>query len=197
MPLKTYETIGILNRYLTANIEGRDIPVAFINGTSAPRQIQGKFTTNNPKIQEWIENSGGYNKKYRLISTIPLPAEKKTYPPEADNVDDDKVLTGKHPQAPDHDDLGTATPPDMSIPEETDEDLPTDIVEEILEEITTEPVSHIVGDSVVNGQQARNYLMEHFKDITFRQVQKNEQIISEAKSRGVQFTQWETFVASK
>lgn len=189
MPLKTYETIGVLNRYTHANIDGREIAISFINGTEAPRKIQGRFTTKDPKIQQWIETSGNFNVKYRLVSSVPIAEDKKVII----DPDDDKAKVVTPVGVAVHDDLA------MSVPEETDEDItPEEVFTE--PEITEPPdfnVPVIVGDEVVNGQQARNYLMEHFKDLTFRQVGNNAQIIAEAKAHNVQFTAWEAFVTTK
>lgn len=203
MPLKTYETIGILNRHVAAVIDGREVTLPFINGTDSPRKIQGRFTTKDPKIQEWIENSGNYNVKYRLVSIVLLPEEKPH--PElipgtpakiakiTDPYDDLAKVRKNTPEPPSaHDDMGTAPPPDLNIPEETDEDLPPDQPVTVNDQGIT-----VVGEGVVNGQQARNYLIEHYKDLTFRQVANNAQIIAEAKARNIQFTHWEAFVTSK
>jgi len=196
MPLKTYATIGILNRHTSASIDGRDVPIHFINGTESPRKIQGRFTTKDPKIQEWIENSGNFNKKYRLISSVPLPGDATIKEPQfihTESVDDDKALHNTTPVPSEHDDLGTAQPeptpqPEFSLPEDTDEDIVPETVKSDI----------IIVDEVVNGQGARNYLMEHYKnELNFRQVQNNTQIIAEAKARNIQFTQWEAFVAAK
>jgi hypothetical protein len=192
MPLKTYETIGILNRHTSANIDGIDVPIHFINGTESPRKIQGRFTTKDPKVQAWIENSGNFNKKYRLVSTVPLPSDATIKPPimHTESVDDDKALHAVPPAPSTEDDLGNATPEEPEVPEEPIEIKP--------EPEPSTPNIIAVGDEVVNGQQARNYLMEHYKnELNFRQVQNNTQIIAEAKARNIQFTQWEAFVTAK
>lgn len=196
MPIKTYETIGILNRYINAVIDGREVSIPMTNGVESPRRIQGRYTTSDPKIQNWIENSGNFNKRYRLISTILTQQEmqgrtgtKKTavIPPE-DHDDDKAVAPNQITIIGNEDDTG------MSVPEETDEDvLPNPDAEETY---TANPGITVV-DEVANGQQARNYLIEHCKDLTFRQVANNQQIITEAKARNIQFPQWEAFVTSK
>lgn len=204
MPLKTYETIGILNRYMTATIDGREIPVRFANGTAAPRLIQGKFTTADKKVQDWLENNGNFNKKFRLISVIKtgddvvLPEKPKHKAPE---VDDDLATSAPPPPAADPHEDDIATGKNMDIVEETDEDVIPELVTypEPGEPNpgTPEPVVRVVGDEVVNGQQARNYLMDKVKGLTFRQVTNNQQIIAVAKENNIQFAHWEAFVTSK
>ena len=89
----------------------------------------------------------------------------------------------------------------MDIVEETDEDVIPELVTypEPGEPNpgTPEPVVRVVGDEVVNGQQARNYLMDKVKGLTFRQVTNNQQIIAVAKENNIQFAHWEAFVTSK
>lgn len=179
MPLKTYESIGILNRYISAHIDGRDVSISFRNGTSSPRAIQGHYTTSDHKIQEYLETSGNFNKKYRLVAVV-MTAEEKL---SATDPQDDMATGHELPNVDKTDDDKAS----MSVPEETDEDI-------LAEPTTKQPFPLIVGEEVVNGQQARNYLIKNFKDLTFRQVINNAQIIAEAKARGVQFTHWETFV---
>ena len=197
MPLKTYETIGILNRYLSALIDGREVSISFTNGTSAPRVIQGSFTTSNPKIQEYIETSASFNKKYRLVSVVKtkddvvLPEKPKHKAPE---VDDDLATSAQPPVVDPHED---DIPTIGSVQEDTEDDLPPDTTEDVPTE--SEPPSdiNVVGDEVVNGQQARNYLMDKVKGLTFRQVTNNQQIIAIAKENNIQFTHWEAFVTTK
>lgn len=202
MPLKTYETIGILNRYITASIDGKDVSIYFINGTSSPRLIQGRYTTSNPKIQEYLETSYNFNKKYRLVATVITPSEKQVSPvkdkpkkPYYTEEGEDKAFAPPHLSGRESVEDDMATLPG-SIMGDTDEDI---LPDPDLDEMSTPTDTGItvVGESVVNGQQARNYLMERYKDLTFRQLQNNTQIISEAKDRGVQFTHWEAFVTSK
>jgi hypothetical protein len=187
MPLKTYETIGILNRSITAIIDGREVSIYFANGTSSPRLIQGRFTTDNKKIQEYIETSGNFNKKYRLVSTVLSAEDKKVV--SHDEPEDDKAKVPVKPPQSQEDDTATIG----SVPEDTDED----IVEETIDASPKRIMPAIVGDEVVNGQQARNYLMEHVKDLTFRQVTNNQQIIAVAKENNIQFAHWDAFVTSK
>lgn len=192
MPFKTYQTIGILNRYYTVKIGNRTVSIAFTNGVEAPVRRQGRFATKDKSIQAYLENSGDFNVKFRLVSTVDLPEDKpsvKEQPPQVNQpiVYNDDMAAHKASKElapePNDDDLGTVPPPD-SLPEETDED--------------TSPADNlIIVDEVINGQGARNYLMEHFKDLTFRQLANNQMIIAEAKSRDIQFVNWEAFVTAK
>lgn len=193
MPLKTYETIGTLNRYITAVIEGREIPIQFVNGTDSPRRIQGRYTTADHRIHEWLEDNPGFNRRWRLVSTVPVAADKKPKDETVHSTPPDELV---------NDDLAVHNiPPDNTSQQDDLGTSPGSVVEETDEDIAPEPeaidMTIIVGDQVVNGQQARNYLMERFKDLTFRQVQNNTQIIAEAKARNIQFTHWEAFVTSK
>ena len=185
MPLKTYETIGILNRSITAIIDGREVSIYFANGTSSPRLIQGRFTTDNKRIQEYIETSGNFNKKYRLVSTVLSAEDKKVV--SHDEPEDDKAKVPVKPPQSQEDDTATIG----SVPEDTDEDITPEPEMVVSDGIT------IVGDEVVNGQQARNYLMEKVKGLTFRQVTNNQQIIAVAKENNIQFTHWDAFVTTK
>ena len=190
--LKTYETIGILNRHTVAVIDGNEIAIHFINGTEAPRRIQGRFTTTDKRIQDWLEKSLAFNVRWRLVSvqgkpeTEPEEVVGAKLPKGVEEHNDDLAQVNNPPVQDTEDDKAT---PVMNVPEETEED--------VLPEPEPEFGITIVEEQVVNGQQARNYLMEHFKDLTFRQVQNNAQIIAEAKARNVQFTHWEAFVTSK
>ncbi len=190
--LKTYETIGILNRHTVAVIDGNEIAIHFINGTEAPRRIQGRFTTTDKRIQDWLEKSLAFNVRWRLVSVQgkPEPEPEEVVgaelPKGVEEHNDDLAQVNNPPVQDMEDDKAT---PVMNVPEETEED--------VLPEPEPEFGITIVEEQVVNGQQARNYLMEHFKDLTFRQVQNNAQIIAEAKARNVQFTHWEAFVTSK
>ena len=190
--LKTYETIGILNRHTVAVIDGNEIAIHFINGTEAPRRIQGRFTTTDKRIQDWLEKSLAFNVRWRLVSVQgkPEPEPEEVVgaelPKGVEEHSDDLAQVNNPPVQDMEDDKAT---PVMNVPEETEED--------VLPEPEPEFGITIVEEQVVNGQQARNYLMEHFKDLTFRQVQNNAQIIAEAKARNVQFTHWEAFVTSK
>lgn len=192
--LKTYETIGILNRHTVAVIDGNEIAIHFINGTEAPRRIQGRYTTTDKRIQDWLEKSQAFNVRWRLVSVQGKPEPEEVIEPELPNgveEHNDDMAQVNIPSVQDTEDDNAA--PAMSVPEETEED--------VLQEPEPEPGPElgitIIGEEVVNGQQARNYLVEHFKDLTFRQVQNNAQIIAEAKARNVQFTHWEAFVTSK
>jgi len=192
MPLKVYETIGTLNRFMTAMIDGREVPVQFINGTRSPRLIRGHYSTGNKKIQKWLEESDGFNVRYRLTRSIPIPGETQIIevedgepilPPHAD---DDKATGEKTPNVPDDvDDIAA-----IEKPKEVDKGVHEDVHEEKTEVI-------VVGDEVPNGQQARNYLLHNYKDLTFRDLKNNDMIIAKAKSLGVQFTSWEAFVNTK
>lgn len=190
--LKTYETIGILNRHTVAVIDGNEIAIHFINGTEAPRRIQGRFTTTDKRIQDWLEKSLAFNVRWRLVSVQgkPEPEPEEVVgaelPKGVEEHNDDLAQVNNPPVQDMEDDKAT---PVMNVPEETEED--------VLPEPEPEFGITIVEEQVVNGQQARNYLMEHFKDLTFRQVQNNAQIIAEAKARNIQFTHWEAFVTSK
>lgn len=199
MSLKTYETIGVLNRSVLANIDGKGVSIFFKNGTSTPRLIKGRYMTSNRKIQEYLEKSGNFNKKYRLISEVMTRDDKFS---ESVSVDEtnakEQTITTVIPDGA-HDDIALTRElqkfnlakdddvASMSVQEDTDED--------VLQEPT--PAQTIVVYDVINGQQARNYLMQAFKDLTFRQLTNNAQIIAAAKARNVQFTSWETFVTSK
>lgn len=190
--LKTYETIGILNRHTVAVIDGNEIAIHFINGTEAPRRIQGRYTTTDKRIQDWLEKSQAFNVRWRLVSVQGEPEPEEVIEPElpngVDEHNDDLAQVHTPPVQDMEDDKATSV---MSVQEETEEDVLSEPEQEPELGIT------IVGEEVVNGQQARNYLVEHFKDLTFRQVQNNAQIIAEAKARNIQFTHWEAFVTSK
>lgn len=195
--LKTYETIGILNRHTVAVIDGNEIAIHFINGTEAPRRIQGRFTTTDKRIQDWLEKSLAFNVRWRLVSVQgkPEPEPEEVVgaelPKGVEEHNDDLAQVNNPPVQDTEDDKAT---PAMSVPEETEEDVLPE--PEVIETLEPQGI-YVVGETVVNGQQARNYLMEHFKDLTFRQVQNNAQIIAEAKARNIQFTHWEAFVTSK
>ena len=166
--LKVYETIGTLNRSTVVNIDGREIHISFANGTDTPRLIQGRYSTTNPQIQKALEDSPAFNVRWRLVKSL-LPKEETPVEP-----DDDKATAPPNVQPADESDDKAIG----SLPEETEEDIVTE---------------DSVVETIINGQQARNYLIEHF-GLTFRQVSNNAQIIAEAKSRGIQFINWEAFV---
>ena len=192
MPLKTYETIGILNRHIYVQLDGIGHSISFKNGSTYPKVTQGKYTTSNPTIQHYLESNSDFNKKYRLINVHFYPGEKDlelAIPPDADD-DKAKVLPlGYTPSA--HDDLG------MGVPEETDEDIAEEPPATSGGTIATTSTDVTVVESVINGQQARNYLIEHVKGLTFRQLQNNAQMIAEAKKHNIQFVNWEAFVTTK
>lgn len=190
--LKVYETIGTLNRTTVVSIEGREIHVAFINGTDTPRLIQGRYSTTNPKIQQALEDSPAFNVRWKLVKALckeepviedPLPEVEDPVIEEqkVEDPDDDKAMVLNVEPA----DLSSDDKAIGSLPEETDEDLPQE-----------ETPDSLIVETVLNGQQARNYLIEHF-GLTFRQVSNNNQIITEAKSRGIQFINWEAFVSAE
>ena len=205
--LKTYETIGILNRHTVAVIDGNEIAIHFINGTEAPRRIQGRFTTTDKRIQDWLEKSLAFNVRWRLVSVQgkPEPEPEEVVgaelPKGVEEHNDDLAQVNNPPVQDMEDDKAT---PAMGVPEETEEGVLPEpdfekypLSEEENELNRMRQDITVVGEEVVNGQQARNYLIENFKELTFRQVQNNAQIIAEAKARNVQFTHWEAFVTSK
>lgn len=186
MPLKTYETIGILNRYYYEKIGDRYHTIEFRNGTAQPKLRQGTFQTSDKVVQNWLETNSDFNKKFRLVSVVPTAAEKlaETQP---DEVDDDLAKTELPPTGSLEDDLGTAEP-----------EVDNEVDEAPVQELNLPPKpEYIVVEDVFNGQQARNYLIENFKDgLTFRQLQNNGQIIAEAKKRFIQFNNWEAFITA-
>lgn len=187
--LKIYETIGTLNRHTVAQIDGIEVYIHFENGTSSPKRQQGRYATANPKIQEFLETSQAYNVRWKLVSGAANPP-KSAEQAYTEYPHDDLAKTPTHNNTdPNDDDLGTSP---GSVVEETDEDImpETEPSVDALGDI-------VVGEEVVNGQQARNYLMEHVKNLTFRQVSNNQQIISVAKENHIQFTHWEAFVTEK
>ena len=192
--LKTYETIGILNRHITAIIDGKEIAIHFKNGTEAPRRVQGRFTTGDPKIQEYLEKSPAFNVRWRLVGSQGEPEKKPVINQLMQHEhapDDDLAKTHNITPKPKGGEDDVAALPDGNIMEETEEDVPQEELPQHSDGII------VVGEEVVNGQQARNYLIDRFKDITFRQLATNAQIIAEAKARNIQFTHWEVFVTSK
>jgi len=184
--LKVYETIGTLNRTTVVNIDGREIHISFANGTDTPRLIQGRYSTTNPKIQKALEDSPAFNVRWKLVKSFMHADDSVVTPSLPEYPDDDKAAAPPNSQPQSSDD-SSDDKAIGSLPEETDEDVTPE------PDNTTEPD---IVETIINGQQARNYLIEKY-GLTFRQVSNNAQIITEAKTRGIQFINWEAFVSAE
>lgn len=188
--LKTYETIGTLNRSIPVLVNGARFDCVFRNGVLSPRKIQGRYSTANQGIQEALESSPSFNVRYKLVSTVksPLDADPEkqakvtsdpvTGVPLFDNadvideeIDDDlaklKIAALQQPGEPNEDDLGVAPEPN-------------------------EPAITIVGDEVTNAQKARTYLMQNYQ-VRFADLPNTDAIIKKAKELNVCFEKWEAF----
>lgn len=199
MPLKVYETIGILNRYITAIIDGLEVTIQFKNGVESPRIIQGQYSTKDKKVQEWLESRVEFGTKWRLIKTVTLPEEMSSNTtPVTSSVDPHDDLAQIPPREPAYtaesdDDKGTIKPTPMSVQEDVDEDFPLEIEENIT--TNNNPHTFTVVESVTNGQQARNYMIEHYKgELTLRKLANNDMIIAAARERNIQFINWDAFI---
>ena len=190
MSTKIYETIGTLNRSIPVEIEGRRITIEFKNGTLSPRTIQGRYSTNNVKVQEYLENNPKFNKAWRLVKVILAPQETQVFkaPPETtdpktgaplfDNpdIDDDN---------PD-DDLGKLQ---IEPPVLTDDDVDDDLGTAPKPELPLKSV----GEEVHNFQGARQYILQNCQDVKYAQLPNAEAVIKYAKSHNIVFSNWEMF----
>lgn len=100
--IKRYQLLKVMSLTTHFDVEGDIVTVRFIGGIRTPEIIRGRFTTNDPALQESIEASKGFGIDYYLEkeeqSQLPGPADKDDDVPQ-DNppteTDFPEILTVK------------------------------------------------------------------------------------------------------
>lgn len=193
---KTYEAIG-RTRLRTPISVGDKTRTVLFDGSDRTKARMGRFRTSNKEIQQALEESANYGKKWRLVAmqrdtengTEDINMKKYLADPEAFEVEVDDIAETKDdpPEAvkdEGNDDLGTAAKPEdegIDAPPE-DKSLTAD------EEMNPERVAQ----GVLNAQQAKKYLTENFEELTFRDVRNKEEVLKVAREKNVRFPDWET-----
>jgi hypothetical protein len=84
---KTYQSLQNFKLSTSVTVDGKQESIDFIGGILRPFKKNGKFTTDNPKLQKAIENDSGYGKQFILISQEqPSKDSKKITEPEKDET---------------------------------------------------------------------------------------------------------------
>jgi hypothetical protein len=69
--LKTYQSTRSITLITYVRVEGDLVAIEFTGGTLAPKKKFGKYSTDNQKIQQAIESSGGFGLEFVCISEQP------------------------------------------------------------------------------------------------------------------------------
>ena len=72
---KTYQSLRYLIYQKALRIDDRNISCDFVGGVTTPEMALGTYATDDPKIQEALENDVAYGKQYICISK---PEKKKS-----------------------------------------------------------------------------------------------------------------------
>lgn len=191
--LKTYETIGTLNRMIALMVDGKRFDADFKNGVLSPRKIQGRYSTANPLIQKALESSPSFGVRYRLVGTFksaddePIIPERVTSDPVTgvplfDNPD---IIDEELPMDDPDDDFARLKI-EASAPVQSADEAEDDMAHASIPDVT------VVGDEVTNAQKGRAYLMQHYQ-IRFAELPNTDAIIRKAKELNVNFEKWEAF----
>lgn len=126
--IKRYQLLKDFQMMMFVLVNGKQTTVTFQNGIRRPTLIRGRFTTDNPELQEALEADNGFNNIFCLEHTD-YPEGSSEIPQEVSN---ESVPAGSMPQ-------------DESIPEGTpDEIVPPE----------GDPIDEMVNDSDKTSDQA-------------------------------------------
>ena len=92
MSTKTYVCVKFLDLTTEVMVNGQIKIIRLKGGIMSPRRINGTYTTNDPDIQEAIEASPGFNKRYKLLRSWDAPKRTSEEPEKVITPD----LTGPH-----------------------------------------------------------------------------------------------------
>lgn len=163
--LKKYEVVGYINLTTQIKVEDKFIEIIFGGGNTYPLR-RGIYTTENPKIQKALEKAKDFNKKYKLVQINNRVLSKV----EAEKPIDEQIIELKKEREELHKEIS-------SLKAQLD-----------LRKLTKNTIGTSVPD-IVNGQQAKDYLVKQFKCDADKL--KNKMLIQqEMKRRNILFPDW-------
>lgn len=165
---KTYKCNLHFNTYvLSVTVNGKPMSVEFVNGTKVPFYNPARYATSDPKIQEAIEKSSVFGKDSHISIDrvreydIPDPVKEEA---TAKTTQQEAIAAADVVK-------GVATTPEQ---------------QEQLE--VKDGITEVAGIS--SGQKAKDYIKEHYPDITFAQLRTNNAVKQVAKSLNIAFPDW-------
>jgi len=163
--LKKYEVVGYINLTTQIKVEDKFIEIIFGGGNTYPLR-RGIYTTEKPKIQKALEKAKDFNKKYKLVQINNRVLSKV----EAEKPIDEQIIELKKEREELHKEIS-------SLKAQLD-----------LRKLTKNTIGTSVPD-IVNGQQAKDYLVKQFKCDADKL--KNKMLIQqEMKRRNILFPDW-------
>lgn len=96
--IKTYRALRYLQLQTDAyRKNGKRETIEFRGGTMAPKRVNGTFTTDDPEIQAYLENSDRFNVDYKIINEVKetfteIDEGKEETSPETEKVEGVKDL---------------------------------------------------------------------------------------------------------
>lgn len=177
--IKRYQLLTYVQLATSFMVNGTSIPVTFKGGITRPYLVRGRFSTDNPSLQEAIETDASFGKLFYLECTygdVPAleeaPKVEETVAPETETV--------------------TEEVPETEVPEE-ETTVPEAPVEETKAPETTqvEDSKPVITDypEVTNLQEARQKMFELFPgEFKPANMPNKPAVLNKAKDKNITFS---------
>ena len=151
--------------HITLKFGSTSVLARFTGGMRYPSFVGGKYSTDNADEQKQLEQNPMFNRGFKMVSCIDIPDPVK------------EEATAKTEQTE-----GIAAPEFVQGTETQSQSKQQEQLE------VKDGITEVAGIS--SGQKAKDYIKEHYPDITFAQLRTNDAVKQVAKSLNIAFPDW-------
>lgn len=166
MARKIYECIGYLKLSLTINVGDESKNIEFTGGGNYPKPSNGRYVTENKKIQDVLEESENFGNWYKLVYVDNVSLEPEVKKPSAEEQ--------------------------LEQLKKENERLSSELMKTEKPKEEEKERNFKVVTEVYNAQQAKEYLINEYpEEFATKNLPNKVTILKRAAEKGISFVDWD------